>query len=116
MSVQASTVLIIFRFLSVLVGTARYTIPSGAGLDLSVLTSSLVPPRMVREDDTLWDFDSLLQVPPPTFRVQRQLDQERSLRKLTIPLVLHSLIRVWYAAVIGDCAKDRLGIELTLGS
>eukprot|EP00616_Rhizochromulina_sp_CCMP1243_P006961 CAMPEP_0118967784 /NCGR_PEP_ID=MMETSP1173-20130426/5130_1 /TAXON_ID=1034831 /ORGANISM="Rhizochromulina marina cf, Strain CCMP1243" /LENGTH=238 /DNA_ID=CAMNT_0006916811 /DNA_START=38 /DNA_END=754 /DNA_ORIENTATION=- len=39
----------------------KYTVPSGAGIDLSILTSSLVPPTMVREDDVLWEFDSLLQ-------------------------------------------------------
>ena len=39
----------------------KYTIPSGGGLDLSFLTSALVPPAMVEESDTLWDFDSLLQ-------------------------------------------------------
>jgi hypothetical protein len=39
----------------------KYTIPSGAGLDLSFLTAALVPPAMVEEDDTAWDFDSLLQ-------------------------------------------------------
>jgi hypothetical protein len=39
----------------------KYTIPSGAGIDLSLLTASLVPPSMVEEADVAWDFDALLQ-------------------------------------------------------
>ena len=40
----------------------KYTLPSGGGLDLSILTSSLAPPEMVQETDTTWEFDTLLQV------------------------------------------------------
>ena len=39
----------------------KYTIPSAGGLDLSILTSSLVPPEMVQEADSTWEFDTLLQ-------------------------------------------------------
>jgi len=39
----------------------KYAIPSGGGLDLGFLTASLVPPSMVQDEDTTWDFDSLLQ-------------------------------------------------------
>jgi len=39
----------------------KFAIPSGLGVDLSVLTTTLVPPDMVSEDDTTWEFDALLQ-------------------------------------------------------
>jgi hypothetical protein len=39
----------------------KYAIPAGLGVDLSFLTASLVPPGLVHEDDTPWDFDTLLQ-------------------------------------------------------
>jgi len=39
----------------------KYALPAGAGVDLSFLTASLVPPGLVHEDDAPWDFDSLLQ-------------------------------------------------------
>ncbi|CAM9582861.1 unnamed protein product [Phaeothamnion confervicola] len=40
----------------------RHTVASAAeGLDLSLLTRDLVPLAMLREDDTAWEFDALLQ-------------------------------------------------------
>ena len=36
-------------------------VPSGFGVDLSVLTATLVPPDMVSEEDATWEFDALLQ-------------------------------------------------------
>jgi len=39
----------------------KYTVPSSGDLDLSFLTSSIVPPSMVQEEDVAWNFDSLLQ-------------------------------------------------------
>lgn len=41
----------------------KHTLPTTMvnGLDLSLLTSSLAPRDAVMEDDTTWEFDSLLQ-------------------------------------------------------
>jgi len=50
----------------------KYTVPSGAGIDLSILTSSLVPPKMVREDDTPWEFDALLQEVTQEFNLEME--------------------------------------------
>jgi len=39
----------------------KFTVPPSSGFDLSPLTATLVPPDSVHEDDTPWEFDTLLQ-------------------------------------------------------
>lgn len=62
----------------------KFSIPSSAGLDLSVLTAALVPPEMVRDDDTLWEFDSLLQEVTQDFHaeVQRKIEDAAMILEL----------------------------------
>ncbi|ETV96766.1 hypothetical protein H310_10074 [Aphanomyces invadans] len=38
----------------------KYSLPTTAGVDLTILTSFLCPQKAVQEDDDAWDFDSLL--------------------------------------------------------
>ncbi|CAN0431531.1 unnamed protein product [Hapterophycus canaliculatus] len=40
---------------------------------MSLLTSTLVPPEMLDEDDSLWDFDSLLQSVTQDFNAEKRL-------------------------------------------
>ncbi|CAM9891163.1 unnamed protein product [Ectocarpus sp. 4 AP-2014] len=52
----------------------KYAIPSGAdGLDMSLLTKTLVPPEMLEEDDSPWEFDSLLQSVTQEFNAEKRL-------------------------------------------
>lgn len=41
----------------------KYTVPSATsgGVDLSLLTAALSPSDALQEEDTLWEFDTLLQ-------------------------------------------------------
>ena len=57
----------------------KYAIPAGAGVDLSFLTASLVPSAMVHEDDTPWDFDSLLQEVSPLIWLKIPLSDSASM-------------------------------------
>eukprot|EP00619_Florenciella_sp_RCC1007_P013289 CAMPEP_0205913580 /NCGR_PEP_ID=MMETSP1325-20131115/6630_1 /ASSEMBLY_ACC=CAM_ASM_000708 /TAXON_ID=236786 /ORGANISM="Florenciella sp., Strain RCC1007" /LENGTH=241 /DNA_ID=CAMNT_0053280473 /DNA_START=1 /DNA_END=726 /DNA_ORIENTATION=+ len=54
----------------------KYTLPSGGGLDLSILTASLVPPEMVQESDATWEFDSLLQEVTQEFTAEMERKAE----------------------------------------
>jgi hypothetical protein len=54
----------------------KYTIPSGGGLDLSILTGSLVPAKMVQEEDTVWKFDTLLQEVTQEFNAEAERSLE----------------------------------------
>ncbi len=54
----------------------KYTIPSGGGLDLSVLTGSLVPAKMVQENDATWKFDTLLQEVTQEFNAEAERSAE----------------------------------------
>mmetsp|Transcript_12331 Transcript_12331/g.28860 ORF Transcript_12331/g.28860 Transcript_12331/m.28860 type:complete len:144 (-) Transcript_12331:199-630(-) len=54
----------------------KYTLPSGGGLDLSILTASLVPPEMVQEADATWEFDTLLQEVTQEFTAEMERKAE----------------------------------------
>ncbi|KAG5188559.1 intraflagellar transport protein 43-domain-containing protein [Tribonema minus] len=51
----------------------RFTIPSAAeGLDMSMLTKTLVPPHVLQEPDSLWEFDTLLQEVTQAYNATRK--------------------------------------------
>ena len=54
----------------------KYAIPSGGGLDLSILTGALVPAKMVQEDDSAWKFDALLQEVTQEFNAEAERSLE----------------------------------------
>eukprot|EP00752_Nemacystus_decipiens_P007427 g6639.t1 len=52
----------------------KHAIPSSAdGLDMSLLTKTLVPPEMLEEDDSPWDFDTLLQSVTQEFNAEKRM-------------------------------------------
>lgn len=50
----------------------KYQVPAAGGLDLSILTKCLVPPKMVEEEDVTWHFDTLLQEVTQEFHAEQE--------------------------------------------